>query len=68
MNNINSRRAALALLAMVIDQGIMITSAQKENIESYRLCNAKEKRAAVRLSLDCFRTVSYTHLTLPTKA
>ena len=64
MNNINSRRAALSLLAMVIDQGIMITSAQKENIESYRLCNAKEKRAAVRLSLDCFRNYQPSQMLL----
>ena len=64
MNNINSRRAALSLLAMVIDQSIMITSAEKENIESYRLCNAKEKRAAVRLSLDCLRNYQPSRMLL----
>jgi len=64
MNNINSRRAALSLLAMVIDQGIMINSVQKENIESYRLCDFKEKRAAVRLSLDCLRNYQPSQMLL----
>lgn len=64
MNTFNSRRAALFLLTMVIDRGIMINSAYRDKIESYRLCTDKEKRAAVRLTLDCLRNYHPTQALL----